>query len=672
MRIATRLMLVSLAHTLVTTLGVLAASLAFGGRRLTALFGSPQSASLSADLAVSGDEFHAVLPSLLGTLGIVELAALALNAMVFGLFGLWLMRRIAAAAEGIERIGNGELTARIAGGRSTDEIARLQRGVNAMAERLAQRMREERAAWAEMAEGSAMLRAVLDNAPALISLRDPQGRFILVNRRYEEVLQVREADLLGRTLEDVFEASRADELRIDDGPVLREGRPVRRELALPVDGEQRWFLAQRFPLIGITGQRGGICGIASDITELKLAAADAQARRDAEAASRAKCAFLASMGHALRTPLNGVLGYAQLLRRERGLTQRQQKSLATIQESGEQLLSLINDLLDLARIETGEAELNLAATDIAGMLDAVRDIVRVKAEAKSLRFAVDSAGDLPRWAMADGQRLRQVLLHLLGHALQFTGSGELRLRVQVLPDDAGGDAWRFEIDNSGAGRPDGPLTLLALPFEPWSGKRQRAGGAELGLVISQRLVDMMGGTIHAENRSGSGSRFRFDVRLARTAAMPEAIAAPEQPVSGYAGPRRKLLVVDDVPANRASLVGLLGGLGFIVFEAVNGGEALERIEADWPDLVLMDIRMPVMSGLLALQRLSRMPPPPGRHRPVVLMTSASTSRMETASALAAGAHAVLRQPIDHAELLSRIATLLGLQWDAAQGVPAAR
>ena len=482
-----------------------------------AVFETLQPLNWLVGLGVSVSEIHAVLPAFLRTIGGIEFAALALNALILGLFGLWMMKRINATADCVNRIERGESGARIDPGRWNDEIASLQRGVNAMGERIEHRTREQQDARAALSASRAILRAVLDNAPALVAVRDLEERFVLVNRRYEQVLGVREADLAGRTLDEVFGAERAAEFRIDNAAVLRDERPVRREMTLTVDGEERWFLTQRYPLIGEDGRLAGVCGIASDITELKRAELDRQARRDAEAASRAKSEFLSSISHELRTPLHAILGYAQILRRSAGMGSQQEQGLATIQASGDHLLSLINDLLELAKFEADKGELHLAPMDPVKLLRTVCNIVRVRPDEKGLRFVVDVAEDLPRSVMADEQRLCQVLLNLLVNAVKFTDAGEVRLRVGARPDDAdaNADTWRFEVIDSGCGMSQSQLARLFRPFEQVGEARHRAGGTGLGLAISQRLVGLMGGTIHVESAPGRGSRFWFDLSFAR-------------------------------------------------------------------------------------------------------------------------------------------------------------
>jgi PAS domain S-box-containing protein len=488
------------------------------GRRL-AVFQTLEPVNWLVGLGVSVSEIRAVLPAFLKTIGGIESAALALNALVLGSFGLWMMRRIKATAQCVGRIEAGELGARIDPGRSVDEIAQLQLGVNAMGERIEQRTREQQAARAELSASRAILRAVLDNAPALVAVRDLDERFILVNRRYEQVLGVREADIVGRTLDDVFAPERAEQFRLGSAAVLRDEGPVRHEMTLMVDGEERWFLAQRYPLTGEDGRFAGVCGIASDITDLKRAESERQARREAEAASRAKSDFLSSVSHELRTPLNAILGYAQLLRMTPARSDEQAKKwLSTIEASGEHLLSLITDLLELARFEAGKAdELEPAPVDLRALLHTVCDIVRVRAEEKGVKLRLDVPEGLPRRVLIDEQRMCQVLLNLLGNAVKFTDVGEVRLRVRTRPvgGDAPVEAWRFDVIDTGIGMSPQQIARLFRPFEQVGEARHRAGGSGLGLAISQGLVRLMGGTIEVESDPGRGSRFSFELDLAR-------------------------------------------------------------------------------------------------------------------------------------------------------------
>ncbi|BAL27192.1 PAS/PAC sensor hybrid histidine kinase (plasmid) [Azoarcus sp. KH32C] len=387
-----------------------------------------------------------------------------------------------------------------------------------------------------------------------------------------------------------------------------------------------------------------------------------EAKDRAEGASRAKSTFLANMSHELRTPLNAILGYAQILRRDKALSERAAAGLVTIQSSGEHLLMLINDVLDLAKVEAGRLELAVGIVNLSAFLAVIADILRVKAEQKSLLFRSDLSAELPAAVRVDEGRLRQVLLNLLINAVKFTDRGEVCLHVQCLARTEAQAHLRFEILDTGIGIAPQHMERLFQPFEQMGEVERRAGGTGLGLAISRQLVRLMGGEIQVESRLGEGSRFWFELELPveRAAALPQVARA----VVGYAGPRRRLLVVDDVAANRAMLADLLEDLGFAVDEANDGLQALALAQAQPPDLILMDRVMPVLDGLEATRRLRQLPEL--ADVPVVVV-SASAGRDDEALSLAAGASAFLSKPVQQEGLLQTIGGLLGLHWTHAQG-----
>jgi CheY-like chemotaxis protein/nitrogen-specific signal transduction histidine kinase len=395
-----------------------------------------------------------------------------------------------------------------------------------------------------------------------------------------------------------------------------------------------------------------------DISELK------QAQRSAEAATRAKSDFLANISHEIRTPLNGMLGFTQILRRDKGLTDRQTRALTVIDESGQHLLTLINDILDLASIEASKVVLFPADTHLAVFLRMVCDLVRVKAEEKGVRFACEAAPDLPRSVRVDAKRLRQVLLNLLSNAVKFTDTGKVTLRatrMQRPPAGAATDAMvrvRFEVQDSGIGMDDAQLARLFHPFEQLSDVRRREGGTGLGLAISRQLVRLMGGDIEVRSRAGQGSIFWFDLDVPATDEDVQA-APPRGAPIGYEGERRKILVVDDVPQNRTMLLDALGTLGFEVGDACNGEQALDAAARFRPDLIAMDLMMPVMDGFEAMRRLRRTP---GFADVPIIATSASATQDVEARCRAAGADAFIPKPIEHAHLLQTIGRLMNLTW----------
>jgi signal transduction histidine kinase/DNA-binding NarL/FixJ family response regulator len=388
-----------------------------------------------------------------------------------------------------------------------------------------------------------------------------------------------------------------------------------------------------------------------------------EAKDAAEEANRYKSHFLANMSHELRTPLNAVLGYAQILRYDRTLDERQVAGLTTIQQSGEHLLALINDILDLAKIEVGKLDLVPATVDLAPFLRVIADIIRIKAEQKKLIFRYEVSPDLPDTIWADPQRLREILLNLLDNAVKFTDQGTVTLRVEVIDSGSAIEPGptcnlRFAIEDTGIGIPADQIERIFRPFEQVGEAQRRVEGTGLGLAISRQLVRLMGGELLVESDVGQGSRFWFELALP----VVDAIGANQPvspPITGYTGPQYRLLIVDDIGANRTMLVQLLASLGFDIVEATNGQEALALAQARPPDLVVLDMRMPLMDGLEVARRLRQIP---GLHEMPIIAVSASASKADQTKSLEVGADAFVPKPIQLDVLLSEIGRLLQLTW----------
>ncbi|WP_195763766.1 ATP-binding protein [Pseudoduganella rivuli] len=385
------------------------------------------------------------------------------------------------------------------------------------------------------------------------------------------------------------------------------------------------------------------------------------ARAEAESATQAKSRFLANMSHELRTPLNAILGYAQILDRDGGLSERQLRGITTIERSGSHLLALINDVLDLSRIEAAKFTLEPQAMALAAFIDGIGDIVRVKAEEKLLRFFCTLEPGLPAAVLCDEKRLRQVLLNLLGNAIKFTQAGHVSLRVQHRPHDVPGEArLRFTVHDSGVGMTAEELTRIFQPFEQAGDMGRRANGTGLGLAISAQIVALMGGHIDVQSSPREGSRFWFELVLPLASSPAATRMAPV--IAGYEGARRSVLVIDDQEGNRAMLADLLEGLGFITWEAIDGQSGLDSMRRDLPDLVITDIAMPGIDGM-ELMRIVRADAAL-RHVPIIAV-SASISMAGEAASLEAGANAFLPKPIDQPALLERIGACLRLRWTTA-------
>jgi signal transduction histidine kinase/CheY-like chemotaxis protein len=416
-------------------------------------------------------------------------------------------------------------------------------------------------------------------------------------------------------------------------------------------------------------------------------AALAEARDAAEAANRAKSAFLAQMSHELRTPLNGVLGYADILMRKR-LDDDTTNGLMIIKQSGEHLLTLINDILDLSKIEAGRLALSPTPLQLPVFLDGIVGIIRARAEAKQLHLHVAVSPDLPLWVTADETRLRQVLLNLLGNAVKFTEQGSVTLRVSsvgetqylaslpVLSSEltcATGETQnlcrlRFEVSDTGPGIAPEQLEAIFQPFEQVGELRRRAEGTGLGLAISRQLVRAMGGEVHVESALGQGSTFWFALALPVADAVLPAAAEPERMITGYTGRRRTLLVVDDIASNRQVLAAMLEPLGFRVLLAEDGLQAVTLAQQQ-PDLILMDRWMPVLSGLEAARQIRQLPDMP---RIPIVATSASVSEADQTVIRAAGYDDFLPKPIAWPRLVALLAQHLQLEWVYATDSEAAR
>ena len=384
------------------------------------------------------------------------------------------------------------------------------------------------------------------------------------------------------------------------------------------------------------------------------------AKESAEIASQAKSSFLASMSHELRTPLNAIMSYAQLFELDARLDKEQLQGVRTIHQSAEHLLLLINDLLDLSRIEAGKLELFPETVEMKTFLSAITDFIGIRAKEKNIGFNFDD-GIAQTVVSVDGTRLRQVLLNLLSNAVKFTNQGAVTLAVHERHRTRDEIRLRFEVRDTGMGIGADQLNSIFLPFEQASNVQKRYGGTGLGLAISRQLIALMGSDIRVDSRLGHGSRFFFELDLPLQADTVEAAPAerPAQYTVGYSGPRRKLLVVDDTEANRRPMVSFLRSLGFDLYEAVDGADGLETARAISPDLILMDSVMPVMDGLETTHRIRMQP---ALARVPIVAISASASAQDHQHSLDAGANAFLSKPFTLSALIETIGELLQLEW----------
>ena len=469
---------------------------------------------------------------------------------------------------------------------------------------------ERRTALARLAESDARARLIVDTAHDAFIGMNSRGAIVAWNAQAELTFGWTRPEAVGRNLADTiippaFRDAHNNGMRrfheTGDAPVVnqrleltavhRTGRefPIELTITSPIRMDDGYFFGAFLRDISTRREKD---------TELRLA------KESAEAATRAKSEFLASMSHELRTPLNGVLGYAQLLQRDRTLNATHREALDAIAKCGSQLLDLINDVLDLSKIEAGRLEIEETQTDLTRLVEDLRLMIAEAADRKRLQLTVTIDPGLPRWVVLDARHLRQTLLNLLGNAIKFTTAGGVRLVISRSEESR----LQFDVVDTGPGIEPEALAEIFTAFAQTEAGAA-AGGAGLGLAISQHLIARMGGELKVDSTLGQGSRFWFTLPLvpSRPPAHPAQTDREEAvlPLDARLAPGERItaLVVDDSTANRHILASLLESAGVTVITAAGGVEAIELARSLRPQVVFMDLKMQDLDGLEATRRL---------------------------------------------------------------------
>ncbi|MEG3921623.1 PAS domain S-box protein [Microcoleus sp. T3_A4] len=523
-----------------------------------------------------------------------------------------------------------------------------------------------------LAESEEKYRHLVETSQDIIWSCDAEGHLTFVNQAVKQIYGYEPEEMLGCSFSDFLAPGEID-WKWELQQRLLTGKTVFQyeNIVLGKDGRKIDVNTKAIARMDAEGNIIGTTGTASDITERKQAEIVLQkAKEEADRANRAKSEFLSNMSHELRTPLNAILGFSQLLARDPDLGADQQQYLGIIIQSGEHLLVLINNILQMSKIEVGLVTLNNSTFNLHKMLKNTENMLKLQAQKKGLQLIFDCPADLPQYIETDESKLRQVLINVVGNAIKFTAEGGVNLRLKhelvknkISPGISPSEncSLLFEVEDTGSGISAEEMNNLFKPFAQTESGKKAQEGTGLGLPISKQFVQLMGGKMTVTSTLGRGSIFRFDVKVSLPNAVEIQVAQTARRVVGLepGQPEYRILAVDDRLESRLLLVRMLTSLGFAVQEAENGVQAVEMWSSWEPHLIWMDMRMPVMDGYEATKQIKA-------HlkgqATVIIALTASAFDEERSLILSAGCDDFVAKPFREQVILEKMAKYLGVRY----------
>lgn len=512
----------------------------------------------------------------------------------------------------------------------------------------------------EMAVSKQILRKVLDNIPIRVYWKNSESEFLGCNASFiNEMSLDSENELIGKTDFDLFKREDAEKKRADEVKIMLSGKPrLKYQEFNTQKGQDRWVLTSKLPFFDRNNKVIGIIGTTEDITDrIEIEKKLKQATEEAIAANLSKSTFLSNMSHEIRTPMNAILGYSQLLQDDDNLTKAQQESLKTINKSGAHLLELINDILDMSKIEAGRVTLNPSDFNLIELLKEVEELFKIKANQKNIDLSFTIAKNVPAVIYADESKIKQVIINLIGNSLKFTSEGFVKVSVEMLKNNG----LQIKIKDSGKGILKEEQEAIFRPFEQAQNGRQAEGGTGLGLAISRKFSNLMEGDITIESEYGEGAEFTFSFKylegnesILKSDKEESQVASLSPEMKGL-----KVAIVDDRFENRDILHKKLDPLGFDTRMAENGKEAVELYKEWKPDIILMDVVMPVMNGVEATRQILKIA---GNHEVKIFVVSASALESEQQEIMEIGATVFIKKPVMFNLLLAEMHNKAGVKF----------